>query len=323
MWALSSWKIWPATLRVASPAFWYIGLVKAKKIKILPKPGESIRFEKNRVIKHFDDEQIIRDRVERAKILKGIVPEIIAISKHSYTYKFIPAKLLSEEMSISKFKAFLKFCQKNLWSQRPKLTLKGKREFFEKTHKFYFNKTMKRLEKFYQETNIKDRALKINGKTRPSLASILRKINWRKLAHGIPALFHGDLQPENILITKQGFRLIDWRHDFEGLKAYGDLYYDLSKLYHALIITHQVIRDGQYSVKRRGNTVEFRFLIKSNLIEFKDILEQFIIENGYDLEKVKMLTALIYLNIAPLHHYPYNELLYYLGHDMLYHVLHE
>ena len=29
--------------------------------------------------------------------------------------------------------------------------------------------------------------------------------------------------------------------------------------------------------------------------------------------KVKIITALVYLNIAPLHHYPYSNFLYYLG----------
>ena len=34
---------------------------------------------------------------------------------------------------------------------------------------------------------------------------------------------------------------------------------------------------------------------------------------NYDLNKVKILSALIYLNIAPLHGYPYNEFLFYYG----------
>lgn len=33
--------------------------------------------------------------------------------------------------------------------------------------------------------------------------------------------------------------------------------------------------------------------------------------------RVKILTALIYLNIAALHHHPYSLLLYYLGKSML------
>jgi hypothetical protein len=36
---------------------------------------------------------------------------------------------------------------------------------------------------------------------------------------------------------------------------------------------------------------------------------------------VRTLTALIYLNIAALHHDPYSHLLYALGKDMLYTVL--
>ena len=32
-----------------------------------------------------------------------------------------------------------------------------------------------------------------------------------------------------------------------------------------------------------------------------------------ETDKVKILSALIYLNIAPLHGYPYNEFLFYYG----------
>ena len=38
---------------------------------------------------------------------------------------------------------------------------------------------------------------------------------------------------------------------------------------------------------------------------------------GYSLTKIRILTALIFLNIATLHHYPYSLLLYAVGKDML------
>lgn len=41
-------------------------------------------------------------------------------------------------------------------------------------------------------------------------------------------------------------------------------------------------------------------------------------KNGFDVNKVKILTALIFLNIAPLHHEPYCYALYALGKDMLF-----
>ena len=39
---------------------------------------------------------------------------------------------------------------------------------------------------------------------------------------------------------------------------------------------------------------------------------------GYDIKKIKILTSLIFLNIASLHHFPYSLLLYGLGKKMLY-----
>ena len=38
---------------------------------------------------------------------------------------------------------------------------------------------------------------------------------------------------------------------------------------------------------------------------------------NFSVKKVKILTALIFLNIAGLHHYPYSIFLYYLGKKLL------
>ena len=43
----------------------------------------------------------------------------------------------------------------------------------------------------------------------------------------------------------------------------------------------------------------------------------FLKESGYDVKKVEILTALIFLNIARFHHYPYCHLLFYLGKNLL------
>ena len=46
-------------------------------------------------------------------------------------------------------------------------------------------------------------------------------------------------------------------------------------------------------------------------------------EKGYDVFRVKLLTALIFINIAPLHHDPYAKLLFYLGKYSLYRLISE
>jgi hypothetical protein len=36
-------------------------------------------------------------------------------------------------------------------------------------------------------------------------------------------------------------------------------------------------------------------------------------KEGYDVKKVNIITALIFINIAPLHHHPYSIFLFFLG----------
>ena len=105
----------------------------------------------------------------------------------------------------------------------------------------------------------------------------MKKINWNKIVTPHPVLFHGDLQPENIIYTKnKKFYLIDWREDFGGLKILGDLYYDLAKLHHALIVNGQIIRDNKFKVKTKNDRITFKIQKRANLIKFLNELENFV-----------------------------------------------
>ena len=147
----------------------------------------------------------------------------------------------------------------------------------------------------------------------------MSKVKWNNLRNGIPVNFHGDLQPENIIVTNQEeFKLIDWRTDFSGLD-YGDLYYEFSKLNHMLTINTRKVIKGKISVEYKNRyEVKYNFETRKALIGFQEILFNFIIKNNYDLNKVKVLTALIYLNIAKFYDNPYSELLFYHGKHQLY-----
>ncbi|MBI4859922.1 MAG: hypothetical protein HY815_06620, partial [Candidatus Riflebacteria bacterium] len=112
-----------------------------------------------------------------------------------------------------------------------------------------------------------------------------------------------------------------WREDFEGLLDVGDLYYDLGKIHHALIVSGEVIRANQFEVVLEGSSVTYEFRIRSHLWEFLGLFERFIVSSGWDLSRVRLMSALIFLNIAPLHHSPYNHLLFFLGKRRLMQVL--
>lgn len=289
------------------------------KSDAIAKSDEFLYFEGENVIKYFADQKTVANRVARAKFLKGIVPDIIFASPNFYAYRFVKGKTLGKIYDVEVFKKFLEFCQEKLWK---KIDLRGEEmeKFKEASKKCHCQKTKERISKFYEKTGIKDVPEKINGVDVPKLSSLLEKLDWDYLSDGIPVLFHGDTQPENIIVKENnsGFTLLDWRQDFGGLLEYGDLYYDFTKLHHALIVSQEVIKKGEYGTEINGNSINFHFLLKNNLCDFKDIFEDFLVSKGYDLKKVRTLSYLHFLNIAPLHHEPYDIFLYYLGKSLLY-----
>ena len=113
------------------------------------------------------------------------------------------------------------------------------------------------------------------------------------------------------------------RHNFAGVTRYGDIYYDFAKLHHALSVTHEVIRKNEFSVEVNGGFVSYNIALKNNLMEFRNVFEKFVRAEGFDVHKVRVQSALTYLNIAPLHHHPYNVFLYYYGKHMLHRMMTE
>ena len=91
------------------------------------------------------------------------------------------------------------------------------------------------------------------------------------------------------------------------------MYYDLAKLNHGLILSGEVVRNKGFSVNFKDNEYQIDFFIKSNLFELKNMLEDFANKQSYDLNKINILTSLIYLNISPLYEGEYSKFLFLLG----------
>ena len=64
-----------------------------------------------------------------------------------------------------------------------------------------------------------------------------------------------------------------------------------------------------------------KFLKKQMLVTIKNMsdnhFEDFVVDNGYNIHKIKLLTGLIYLNMSPLHHDPFDHLLFFLGKNII------
>ena len=76
-----------------------------------------------------------------------------------------------------------------------------------------------------------------------------------------------------------------------------------------------------FSFDISGSNVYYNFYVKNDLLEAKEIYENFLKKNGFDLQKIKTMAGIIFLNMAPLHHDPFDHLLFFLGKIMIHKTL--
>ena len=285
---------------------------------ILEKENEAIWFVKNKVIKFSDDKKFIANRTKRANELKGFIPEIIGSAQNMYVYKKVDGEILSRAVTLPLFEKLLQY-SKVFW--QPHVLNESEEISFRNVCKqFYKNKTEERIKLFYSNFGKHDGSEEINGISVPTLSDILEKVDWDWMSCGLPGRFHGDFHFENILYSKSTdkFTFLDWRQEFGGSLTTGDMYYDLAKLLHGLIICHELIAEDQFWIDWKDDVINYDFHRKQILVDCEQYYSKWLIINGYDRKKVMTLTAIVYLNIAALHHYPYCLLLYVLGKKILF-----
>lgn len=290
---------------------------EADEPNILEKANEAIWFVDGEVIKFSDDRRFIANRVQRVREIEGFVPPITGTSEHMYRYRRVEGRVLSELANLPNFQRLLEHCQ-TFWQRRALPSFEAD-AFRAKCMGFYRDKTHERVAQFYRNFDRTDGCQPINGTAMPSLAELLDRVDWAWLADGLVGRFHGDFHFENILLTPDGqFVFLDWRQDFAGDLVVGDIYYDLAKLMHGLIVNHELIARDLFCVDWQDQFINFDLHRKQSLVECERFFNQWLFEQRYDVQKVRVLTALIYLNIAALHHHPYSLLLYALGKSMLF-----
>ena len=134
------------------------------------------------------------------------------------------------------------------------------------------------------------------------------------------SLFHGDLQFDNILWDGHSnkFTYIDWRESFGGSTEGGDVYYDLAKLYGGTIIPYSMMKEKNAIAFYEGSTVaNYDYFISEDLYDFRNYYENWLADNGYNLNKVKLITAIIFLNMSPLHDEKFGKMLWFKAIELL------
>jgi hypothetical protein len=267
------------------------------KFEILDKVDESIYIFDDFVIKFFYDTNICKNRVKRGNLLGELTPNILDSKDNFYKYEFVNGELLSSVVNENIFEDLLNWSSKNLW-----IPVKESEDFRKKCYSFYHDKTTDRINKFLEIHNMEDIWTEINGYKIPPIYDLLDDIEWDELSKSHPYQFHGDFILDNIIYQgKDQFKLIDWRQDFGGDIIEGDFYYDLAKLNHNLLFNHDIVNKGHFYVKEDGNGLKIDILRSDILTNCREILKNNIKFSNFDLNKINLLTALIWLNMAPLH----------------------
>lgn len=284
---------------------------------ILEKANEAIWFVDGNAVKFSDDGKFIANRVARVAELRGFVPEVTASTPNMYRYPMAEGKVLSDVVNVPLFEKLLKHSA-GFW-KRKSLAGAEAAAFRQSCLRFYRDKSLERVQLFFSNFDKTDGTEAINGVPMPTVASLLGAVDWDWLADGLPGRFHGDFHFENILWDAAAgrFTFLDWRQDFGGDLSTGDVYYDLAKLLHGLIVCHELIAADLFEVDWQAGSIDFDFHRKQVLVECERRYSRWLADEGYDSRKVSVLTALVYLNIAALHHYPYSLLLFALGKSML------
>jgi len=166
---------------------------------------------------------------------------------------------------------------------------------------------------FFKKTGINSKKEIINNVVIPDVYELLKKIPTDYLCNVEAYNFHGDFILDNIIKTKNGFKLLDWRQDFGGLIDVGDIYYDLAKLYHNIHFNHGNVVKNLFHIEIKNKKTTVDLCCNFNLISQLKDFETFIKQKNLDFNKVKLLAAIIWINMAPLHEHPLDLFLYYFG----------
>jgi dTDP-glucose pyrophosphorylase len=269
----------------------------------------------DRVVKWFRDPAGAQRRVVRARDLGAAVPAMITAPAGWLAYERVPGDTLRGRLDAAEVTSLLDWARTTVWRPR-----RGGTAFARAVETFYRDKTLARLTDFLAARNVDEPAggLAINGLGTTSVAEALERELPRLVDAARPTGFHGDLHEGNIIVSPDGYRLIDWRDEFGGLADRGDQLYDVAKLLHTLELPESVMSartfalttaaDGGWALQQPDTEARRAARLA---------LWRWCAAEAIDVRAVGVLDALVFVNMAPLYDRELGDYLYGLGRWLL------
>ena len=93
-------------------------------------------------------------------------------------------------------------------------------------------------------------------------------------------------------------------------------------MYGGIEMNYDIIKEGKFFYKEKKNIISYNYKSRKNLMNrIKFQYCKFLKINNFSLEKIEILKCLIYLNMSPLHEYPFDKLLFSHGKLELFKIL--
>lgn len=266
------------------------------------------------VLKFNPNPIIISNKTKRYEKIKEMCPKLYS-GNNFISYQWIDGNDLYEHDSYDVYKNFLDILQYNFDASQkttdPTLI-----------KSFYIDKTISRKNLFENKYGNKllESNLIINKINYKSINHILSTIDYSEiLDNTLYSKFHGDLHFDNIIYDKnQKYFYIDWRESFGGNTDYGDIYYDLAKLYCGCLFPFNLLKNNSTTILNEGiSMVDYSYPISNAILKFTKYYENWIVKNNFSLKKVKLIAGLAFLNISPLHTDIHNKILLYKSIEIL------
>lgn len=271
----------------------------------LPKPNEIFYKDNNKVIKFFKDQYNVDLRVKRSYANPEVMPKNLKGIGNFLVHDWVEGDIVYNQTSTDLFKKMLSWCENKLWipneSKNPA----------EINYNFYWKKTKERLLQIRTKYANWSEPSNVNGIAVESIDWYLSKMDLNWLCNNYDWRFiHGDLHFDNTIYNSvtDEFTAIDWRTDFGG-EIYGDIYYDLAKLLGGIYLNYKLVKTDKFTYIENNDSVQITIPSVENFIEYETILKQWVESKNLSWKKVKTLVPLIYLNMSPLHDYPFDKFL--------------
>ena len=98
------------------------------------------------------------------------------------------------------------------------------------------------------------------------------------------------------------FKLIDPRGRFKTQTIYGDPRYDIAKLRHSIVGLYDFIVAGLYRLNEcNDNKYEIQVSTPILTERLEPFFDELVVEYGYDRKDIKLIEALLFLTMIPLH----------------------